>query len=106
MLFEGLRVGFNQLVDYAHHYIKLLLICQEACTAITSIRHHNTTLATTCKIPLMAAIMTVTQRIAIMSSPKNLHHNQAGFIPLLLSILAIVVIGIIFVYIRVLKAQH
>jgi hypothetical protein len=36
----------------------------------------------------------------------RLKRSEAGFIPLLLTILAIVVIGIIFVYLRVLHAQN
>jgi hypothetical protein len=32
--------------------------------------------------------------------------NQNGFIPMLLTIIFIVIIGIIFVYLRVLKAQQ
>jgi uncharacterized membrane protein YecN with MAPEG domain len=35
----------------------------------------------------------------------RLHSNEAGFIPMLLSILFIVVVGIIFIYLRVLHAQ-
>jgi hypothetical protein len=35
----------------------------------------------------------------------RLYNNEAGFIPMLLSILFIVVAGIIFIYLRVLHAQ-
>jgi hypothetical protein len=37
---------------------------------------------------------------------KNLRQNQKGFIPLLLTIIFIVIAGIVFVYLRVLKATQ
>jgi hypothetical protein len=37
---------------------------------------------------------------------KHLQKNQNGFIPLMLTIIFIVIAGIVFVYLRVLKAQQ
>lgn len=37
---------------------------------------------------------------------NNLSKNQNGFIPLLLTVIFIVLAGIVFVYLRVLKAQQ
>jgi hypothetical protein len=37
---------------------------------------------------------------------KKLTHNEQGFIPLLLTILAIIIAVIVFAYLRVVKAQR
>ena len=37
---------------------------------------------------------------------KNLRQNQNGFIPLLLTVLAVVVAIIVLAYVRVVKVQH
>jgi len=42
----------------------------------------------------------------INHSMKNIKQNQAGFIPLLLTILAIVVTAIVLVYLRVQKVHQ